>query len=319
MNNGSGGACASIIISSPNSKLCVKCDPSMNILPFWEFQRRCIFLSSLKSWLSTSLPICSFEFSFICSRIKYCKSVELISILCPPAAAMAAVDPVLVQTHIPEDQTLILSTTSYACPANRVAVPNSRDFFASSSSIGFNQPIRNRETAAGLGLAIRRSFNAGTNRVSEKVDFTLHRIRDLYPNWLSASPCKIVANFSFISWEVHMQSAPCDRRSSTFFFVTRRSSLEMLGSELIPSKGIVPWSKKCAALSTVPSPPTATIKSISAKCCRSNSTRLTHPKLTWFFRKRPSRSLTHCLWDLYRCSNRFHLSAFGAWPLNFNC
>ena len=65
---------------------------------------------------------------------------------------------------------------------------------------------------------------------------------------------------------------------------------------LIPKSGIVPWSKKCAAINTVPSPPTAIIKSTSAKCCRSNSTRLMHKYLTLFWRKMESRDSTHCLY-----------------------
>ena len=87
----------------------------------------------------------------------------------------------------------------------------------------------------------------------------------------------------------------------------------------MPSRGIVPWSKKCAADKTVPSPPTATMRSMSAKCCLSNSTLLTHEKLTWCCRNIPSKSLTHCLcaWNLD--SSRFHLNALGAWPRSFSC
>ena len=41
----------------------------------------------------------------------------------PPAAAIAAVDPVAVQIHIPDDHTFKLFLTSYGFPPNRVTVP----------------------------------------------------------------------------------------------------------------------------------------------------------------------------------------------------
>jgi len=121
----------------------------------------------------------------MCSRIKYCNSVEFKSIGLPPAAAMTAVDPVLVHTHMPDDQTFKLCSTSYDIPANRVIVPYSVCVVGlESSSTLCNQPIRKRDTAAGLGFAINISFKAGTRRVSEKVDFTLHRIR---ARWVKCS------------------------------------------------------------------------------------------------------------------------------------
>jgi hypothetical protein len=111
----------------------------------------------------------------------------------------------------------------------------------------------------------------------------------------------------------------CTDLRSSLFFVTDLSSFDIIGSELMPSRGIVPWSKKCAADKTVPSPPTATMRSTSAKCCRSNSTLFTHEKLTWCCLNIPNKSLTHCLcaWNLD--SSRFHLNALGACPRNFSC
>lgn len=113
----------------------------------------------------------------------YCRSDESKSMGCPPAADIAAVEPVLVDTHIPDDQTFKLCSTSYDTPANRVLAPSfGTDGIPVLSSIFDNQPRRNRDTEAGLGLDINKSFNAGTRRVSEKVDLILQRIRVLLYN-----------------------------------------------------------------------------------------------------------------------------------------
>ena len=77
---------------------------------------------------------------------------------------------------------------------------------------------------------------------------------------------------------------------------------------------LVPWSKKWAELNTVPSPPTAITRSISDKCCLSNSTRFTHEKGKLFLRSISVRLLTHCWWALYRDSRRFQRRALGACP-----
>ena len=84
----------------------------------------------------------------------------------------------LVETHIPDDQTLRLCFTSYDIPANRVLASFGKD--DDSPSNFDSHPRRKRETAPGLGLAINKSLSAGTRRVSEKVDFTLQRIRVLF-------------------------------------------------------------------------------------------------------------------------------------------
>ena len=86
----------------------------------------------------------------------------------------------LVQTHIPDDHTFKLCLTSYDTPAKRVLESLGIDDDSSSSSIFDNHPRRKRETAPGVGLAIRKSLSAGTRRVSEKVDLTLQRIRVLF-------------------------------------------------------------------------------------------------------------------------------------------
>jgi hypothetical protein len=102
---------------------------------------------------------------------------------CPPAADIAAVEPVLVDTHIPDDQTFKECSTSYDTPANRVLAPSfGTDGIPELLSIFDNQPRRKRDTEAGLGLDINKSFNAGTRRVSEKVDLILQRIRVLLNN-----------------------------------------------------------------------------------------------------------------------------------------
>mmetsp|Transcript_20331 Transcript_20331/g.48866 ORF Transcript_20331/g.48866 Transcript_20331/m.48866 type:complete len:139 (-) Transcript_20331:525-941(-) len=104
----------------------------------------------------------------------------------------------------------------------------------SGSGTGFNHPIRNLLTAAGLGLAINKSFNDGTSRVSEKVDLTMHCI--LVLSLKIPPPCNIRGSFPFMFIAVHAHRAPCDLLSSRFFFFTILSSSE-LGSELIPNNG----------------------------------------------------------------------------------
>ncbi len=94
------------------------------------------------------------------------------------------------------------------------------------------------------------------------------------------------------------KTVPFDNKKRMTKLQTHLSASE-IGSELIPNKGIVPWSKKCAVLSTVPSPPTAMTKSTSAKCCLSNSTRLTQEKAMSLRRRMSKRSLTHSLCDSY--------------------
>ena len=84
----------------------------------------------------------------------------------------------LVETHIPDDHTFKLCLTSYDIPANRVLASFGKD--GDSPSNFDSHPRRKRETAPGLGLAINKSLSAGTRRVSEKVDFTLQRIRVLF-------------------------------------------------------------------------------------------------------------------------------------------
>jgi hypothetical protein len=163
--------------------------------------------------------------------IKNCKLSELMSIDRPPAAAIAAVDPVLVHTHIPDDHTFKLCSTWYAIPANRVIVPlcclvavecvvvaglplvsaadgDAATSAAFGSSSWLSHPSRNRETAAGLGLEINRSFRAGTSRVSEKVDLTLQRILARRDRLSSSSPWTIRGSLSSRSNAVHMHNAP---------------------------------------------------------------------------------------------------------------
>ena len=77
---------------------------------------------------------------------------------------------------------------------------------------------------------------------------------------------------------------------------------------------LVPWSKRWAALKTVPSPPTAITRSTSLRCCLSKSSRLTHEKWILLRFNISVRSLTHSWWALWRDSSRFHLSALGASP-----
>lgn len=151
--------------------------------------------------LSTSSRLMlSFEVSIMCSLIIYCKSDESQSIGLPPTAAIAAVDPVDVDIHIPEDQTFKLLSMSYDLPANLVFAPS----FGMDGkpvnlwqSIFDNQPRRNRDTDAGDGSAISRSFNPGTNCVSEKVDFTLQRIRVLLTFLLFA------VNYRCYTFDIH--------------------------------------------------------------------------------------------------------------------
>ncbi len=148
----------------------------------------------------------------------------------------------LVDTHIPDDHTFRLCFTSYDIPANRVLASFGNVDDSSSSSIFDNHPRRKRDTAPGLGLAISKSLSAGTRRVSEKVDLTLHRRRvlfdrlscspkmqriskvvsEIYPHrnpfnespyqtiHTSFSPNMIGAMVSSISSAVHAHRAPCD-------------------------------------------------------------------------------------------------------------
>lgn len=198
------------MISSPSSRLCVKWEPSIKILPFCEFHLRCIFSPGFTRLLLTPSSISSFEFSIICSRIRYCRFGELMSIGSPPAAAIAADAPVLVQTHIPDDHTFKLCETSYVFSENLVMAPL---LFLDSVSDGWTSvmwPIRNLDTAAGLGLAISRSFNAGTNRVSENVDLTLQQMRVRNDRLSSASPYRTLGRLLSMSVAVHMHRAPWD-------------------------------------------------------------------------------------------------------------
>mmetsp|Transcript_3443 Transcript_3443/g.8296 ORF Transcript_3443/g.8296 Transcript_3443/m.8296 type:complete len:213 (+) Transcript_3443:159-797(+) len=212
MNTGNGGALLSTMISSPNSKLWVRCEPSIYIRPRCEFQRMCISSSAFMNPLSTLWSMTSFEFSIMCSRIMNCRSEDSKSIGWPPAAAMAAVDPVLVAIHIPEDHTFNPCLMSYDIPAKRVPASFGTDGTSPSTSISEsnfdNQPRRNRDTAPGLGFAINKSFSAGTRRVSEKVDLTLQRMRVRFESLSSFSPNKIGGMLSFRSSAVHAQSAP---------------------------------------------------------------------------------------------------------------
>ena len=59
----------------------------------------------------------------MCSRMRYCKLSEVTSMGIPPAAAIAAEEPVPVDIHSPDDQTFKLLSTSYRLPPNRVTVP----------------------------------------------------------------------------------------------------------------------------------------------------------------------------------------------------
>ena len=70
--------------------------------------------------------------------------------------------------------------------------------------------MRNRLTAAGLGLAINKSLRAGTRRVSEKVDFTMHCIRARVVSL--PPPKRICGILAVMSRAVHAQSAPWDLR-----------------------------------------------------------------------------------------------------------
>jgi hypothetical protein len=87
-----GGAVLSIMISSPNSKSCTRCEPSMKIRPRCEFHRTCSFsfdftirlLMSLSSKSSAGLR--GFCRSIMCSRIKYWISSLEVSMALPPAA-----------------------------------------------------------------------------------------------------------------------------------------------------------------------------------------------------------------------------------------
>ncbi len=77
-----------------------------------------------------------------------------------------------------------------------------------SKSTSFNHPMRNRLTAAGLGLAMSKSLRAGTRRVSEKVDLTMHRILERVVSF--PPPKRTWGTFSFMSRAVIAQSAPWD-------------------------------------------------------------------------------------------------------------
>ena len=161
---------------------------------------------------------------------------------------MAAEEPVAVETHIPEDQTLRLFWTSKGRPPKRVMVPywlrgrscGSLILLAScmegleeeaeddkeeredvnpdpppslnglfgSKSTSFSHPMRNRLTAAGLGLAMSISFSAGTRRVSEKVDLTMHCIRARVVSF--PPPKRTWGTLVFMSRAVIAQSAPWD-------------------------------------------------------------------------------------------------------------
>ena len=159
VNKASGGALALINTSSPSSTLWVRCDPSTNMVPNCEFQRRCnwspcLNIPLLRHCTSSLLG----AFSIMCSRIRYCKSVDETFIGIPPAAAIAALndrvptiefvdrmrhnmrgclstkgqlkvtptsyeEPVAVETHMPEDQTFNEFWISYNFPPMRVTVP----------------------------------------------------------------------------------------------------------------------------------------------------------------------------------------------------
>ena len=79
-------------------------------------------------------------------------------------------DPVAVETHIPDDHTFSEFWILYILPPKRVTVPywprgNEVGSLilpspACGSGTGFIHPIRNLDTAAGLGFAISKSFNA---------------------------------------------------------------------------------------------------------------------------------------------------------------
>lgn len=93
VNKASGGALALINTSSPSSTLWVRCDPSTNMVPNCEFQRRCnwspcLNIPLLRHCTSSLLG----AFSIMCSRIRYCKSVDETFIGIPPAAAIAALN-----------------------------------------------------------------------------------------------------------------------------------------------------------------------------------------------------------------------------------
>eukprot|EP00598_Pedospumella_elongata_P012611 CAMPEP_0185000902 /NCGR_PEP_ID=MMETSP1098-20130426/69545_1 /TAXON_ID=89044 /ORGANISM="Spumella elongata, Strain CCAP 955/1" /LENGTH=94 /DNA_ID=CAMNT_0027528137 /DNA_START=308 /DNA_END=592 /DNA_ORIENTATION=+ len=93
----------------------------------------------------------------------YCKFLDRMSILKPPALNIAAEDPEGVAIHMPLDQTL-------------------KENNSSSSSLilneGFAFPLhsasRNLDTAAGIGWVINKSFSDGGKRVSVYVLRTRH-------------------------------------------------------------------------------------------------------------------------------------------------
>ena len=82
----------------------------------------------------------------------------------PPAACMAAVEPVEVHTHIPLDHTLIDIFSEYSGRGLKEG-----------ATLPVHSDKRNRETAAGIGCAIRISLRAGGNRVSTENE-SLHQL-----------------------------------------------------------------------------------------------------------------------------------------------
>jgi len=71
---------------------------------------------------------------------------------------MAAVEPVEVDTHNPLDHTLIDIFSEY-----------SGSGLKEGATLPVHNDKRNRETAAGIGWAIKISLRAGGNRVSTKI------------------------------------------------------------------------------------------------------------------------------------------------------
>ncbi len=142
--------------------------------------------------------------------------------------------------------------------------------------------------------------------------------RTFFHLFVSSSPPYPISSSTMIVRQLFRPKEPMQQTRNKHIITTHLSS-SLIGSELIPNSGIVPWSKKCAELNTVPSPPTAIIKSTSAKCCLSNSTRFTHENATLFALRMDTRFSTHSLCEWYLDSRRFHRSALGASPRSLSC
>mmetsp|Transcript_6657 Transcript_6657/g.22433 ORF Transcript_6657/g.22433 Transcript_6657/m.22433 type:complete len:282 (+) Transcript_6657:128-973(+) len=272
--------------------------PSTKTVPCWLFHRMCMASSGSMKPCAFSRKWSSSPFCVRCSRTMYCSCDDRGSMHTPPAAFMAAEEPVAVHSQMPLDHTLNAKSSSTA-PSASVCRSTSR----------------NLDTAAGEGWAMRMSLRAGGSFVSVYVLRTTHRSR--VRREMSVLSARRMSGRSASQLSARSaQSAPVLRRSS-LFLVTWRSS-GRVGSELMPSTGTVS-STKWDVLSTVPSPPTATTASHPARCWRCSSSRVIAVYSTPMRVSAVRTAWTHCWCRSWRFLRRSQRSATGALPWFLSC